>query len=128
MSEIITKNYNENTSYNDETSTYNTVVYTDGSMTNEKLNGIIELYRSNIFILVFDNNKHIFVGYQASPKITDISLITIGNVDFVKVNNKKRSNQKEIEYFTLYRTDCLQSIGMMNDGFTKYGPDPMLFL
>lgn len=132
MSEINGAYYNQDTLYNqvstDEGGTFNTLTYPDTHMTNEKLSNIIQLYRSNIFLFVFDNNKRIFLGYGSSPKMDDVSLITIGNTEFIKISNKKYSNQKEIKYFTLYGTAHLQSIGMMNDDFTKFGPDPLLFI
>ncbi len=97
-------------------------------MTNADLGIIITTYGTRIFAIILDNNKRILVGYNGSPKLTDISLVTIGATDFIKVSNKKKSNQKEIEYFTLYLTECIQSIGIMEEGFEKYGVDPMLFI
>lgn len=97
-------------------------------MNNVDLQTLITTYGNRIFAIVLDNNKRILIGYQSSSKLADISLVTISSVDFIKVNNKKRSNQIEIEYFTLYITDCIQSIGIMEDGFEKYGVDPLLFI
>jgi len=97
-------------------------------MNNVDLQELITMYGSRIFAIILDNNKKILIGYNSSPKMTDISLVTIAGADFIKVNNKKRSNQKEIEYFTLYLTDCIQSIGIMEDGFEHYGVDPLLFI
>lgn len=131
MSEVIGATYNQDTIINEELfnsgGMYNILTYPDGSMTNEKLNNIIQLYHSNIFVFVFNGNKRLFLGYKSSPKMENVSLITVGSTDFIKVANKKRNNQKEIEYFTLFITSHLQSIGMMNDGYIKYGPDPLLF-
>ncbi len=127
MDTVLIPEYNNDETYNQDT-IYNTLIYTDTSLTNEKLGNIIELYKPNIFVFVFNENKRIFIGYKASPKLEDISLVTIGETEFIKINKTKRYNQKEIKFFNLYRTDTLQSIGMMDDAFTKYGPDPLLFI
>lgn len=97
-------------------------------MNNVDLQTLITTYSNRIFAIILDNNKRILIGYPSSPKLTDVSLVTIGATDFIKVNNKQRSNQKEIEYFTLYATECIQSVGIMEVGFEKYGVDPLLFI
>ena len=94
-------------------------------MNNTAMQELIDTFSNRIFSIKFDNDRQLLIGYSGTPKLSDISLETIGGVDFIKVKNSNFNNGKTIHYTSYHLTSEVQSIGVMDEGFEKYGVDPI---
>ncbi len=109
----------------------NNDVHTTGGggsgMTNAALQALINEYGKRLFSISFDNDRVLLIGYSGTPKLEDISLVTIGGVDFLKVKKTNTNDGKTIDYANMHLTSVIQAVGIMDEKDVKYGVDPILF-
>lgn len=104
-------------------------------MTNAALQAMITQFGERIAAIIFDNSQTLFIGYKSkddrrSLKLSDISMETIGGVDFTVVAHTMLQTDdvgNPITYKTYHVTECIQDVIIMDDGFAKYGVDPIHF-
>jgi hypothetical protein len=94
-------------------------------MNNTALTAFIESFGNRVFCINLDNTRFIYVGYNGGVKMDDISLETIGGVDYVAVSRTDNSSGVEIPYKIYHLTDSIQWIGIVEEGFEEYGIDPI---
>jgi len=96
-------------------------------MDNAGMQALIDQFGDRIFTINLDNTRFIRLGYKDSPKIEDITLETIGGVDYIVVTNKTAAmGSKELHYKTYHLTETVQWVGIMDEDSNDYRIDPML--
>lgn len=95
-------------------------------MNNATLEEIIETFGNRIFCINLDNTRFIYIGYNGGVKLEDISLITIGGVDFIAVARTENSFGSEVKYTIHHLTETVQWIGTMDEGYESRGVDPLI--
>lgn len=93
-------------------------------MDNTTLQEMLDTFGLRIFSIKLDNDRHILLGYVDGPKLEDVELETIGDVDFIKLKNYNRNNGKTITYVTYHLTKQIQSIGVMDENDVDFRVDP----
>lgn len=96
-------------------------------MTNEAFKEAIDTYGDRIFCLFINNDRKILLGYNSSPKLSDIELCTIGGLDAFKIRYVSKSTTPVVEYETLYLTEYIESIGIMSEKDINYRVDPLTY-
>lgn len=94
-------------------------------MNNTALTAFIAEFGNRMFCINLDNTRFIYVGYNGGVKLDDISLETIGGIDFIAVSRKDKSSGVEIPYKIYHVTDSVQWIGVVEEGFEEFGIDPL---
>ena len=94
-------------------------------LTNAVLQKIINDTGDRIYAFGIDNSSILYIGYSSSPKLSDIELVNIDGVDFVKVNRTSRSQGKELKFANYILTEYIQWIGIMDEKDKDYRPDPL---
>lgn len=99
------------------------------SMTNAMLTEIINKNGPDIFAFFLDNEQKLLFGYSSKdcPRITDITLDTIGGVDVFKVKRVSHSQSKPVYFTTIHCTDTIQWVGIMDPQSAEYRVDPLIF-
>jgi hypothetical protein len=97
-------------------------------MTNTGLTEIINQYGDRIFAFGYDNASVLYIGYNSmsSAILTDIELVTIGEVDLIKVKKTSSAQGKALNYHTFTETSKIQWIGIMDEDSVAYRVDPLI--
>ena len=98
-------------------------------MTNAALQALIDANsKDRIFCINLDNSRFIYIGYNNGITMDDISFETIGGIDFIAVSKTtKAMGSTELKYKTYHLTETVQWVGVMEEEFKDFRPDPMLF-
>lgn len=103
-------------------------------MNNTGMQALIDQFGDRIYCINLDNTRFIRIGYRdrldgtSSCTIKDISLETIGGVDYIVVNKKSRAmGDREITYKVYHLTETVQWVGIMDEDSNDYRPDPLTF-
>lgn len=96
-------------------------------MTNAALKEAIDTYGNRIFCFFLNNERKLLIGYSASPKLTDITLDTIGGLDVFRVKYCSKSTTPAVEYETIHLTEYIESIGIMSEKDVDYRVDPLTY-
>ena len=95
-------------------------------MNKAALSAFITEYGDRIFCINLDNSRFIYIGYNGGVKLSDISLNTIGGVDYISVAHTDKSfSGVEVKYTVHHLIDSIQWIGTLDEGYSSYGIDPL---
>lgn len=99
-------------------------------MNNAVLQNMINEYGDRIYAFALNNNKYLLIGYnsKSSPLLKDIELVTIEDVDFIKVHHKEISSTKPaVNYVEFIPTEHIEMVGIMDEDSANYRVDPLTF-
>lgn len=95
-------------------------------MTNAALQALIDANSPEALVAIkFDNNCVAYFGYKDSNKYEDMTLETIGGVDFV-VLKKKNMQGRELDFISYNLTDTIQNVIFMDPKDVDYRIDPLI--
>lgn len=106
------------------------------AMTNEAFQSMIDEYGDRIFYINLNNEYKMYIGYESSHIISvkDLKLKNIGGVDMfgvpnvppdAKLRNLSKKNNNEPVYYTWHCTEYIETIGVMEEKYNDYRPDPI---
>lgn len=100
-------------------------------MTNAELQALIDEFGDRICVIFFDNSLKLLIGYpgQSPQHASDLILKTVGGVDLVGVRQKStytKDRAEGVTYVNYHRTECIQYVAIMDEGFADYRIDPYM--
>lgn len=101
-------------------------------MTNESLKAAIKEFGNRIVFIIMDNDRRIRFGYPEAPlqSVDQIQYKTFGGEDFFgysQPNPYPADRVKGVTYTVWHRTDSIQQIATMDEGFDAYRIDPYVY-
>lgn len=98
-------------------------------MTNAALQAALAELGERVCVIILDNDRRIRFGYHDSPlqETTQIEYKTWGGEDFFgfsRPSNYTQDRDHGVTYTTWHRTDAIQQIVAMDEGFEDYRMDP----
>lgn len=102
-------------------------------MTNEDLKKVIADLGDRLCVIFMDNNHRLIFGYKKGKDCwshESIQFKTWGGVDFFGCSQNSgltEDNKNGVSYTVWHRTDCIQAIGSMDEGFGDYRIDPFIW-
>lgn len=80
------------------------------NMTKADFLAVIEKYGPNLCGINLDNGRIIYIGYEDTPTLEDITIETIGAMDFLKVTRHgvQPQGSQPIDMVTLHPLDLIQ--------------------
>lgn len=101
-------------------------------MTNESLKAAINEFGNRMVFIIMDNDRRIRFGYPESPlqNVDQIQYKTFGGEDFFGYSQPSPypvDRAKGVTYTVWHRTDSIQQIATMDEGFDAYRIDPYVY-
>lgn len=98
-------------------------------MNNAALKAALTELSDRVCMIIVDNDRRISIGYKDSPlqDVNDIQYKTWGGEDFFgysRASTYTMDRDLGVTYTTWHRTDMIQQIVAMDDGFADYRMDP----
>jgi len=94
--------------------------------TNEGVKEMFDKYGDRINSISLNNGKHLFIGYQSSPQLSDISFDTIGGADCMIIKHKDISHgYPAIEFETFLTTEFIETINVLSEKDKDKRIDPI---
>lgn len=99
-------------------------------MTNTDLQAAINELGNRICIIILDNDRRIRIGYDNSiSDPTSLVYKTFGGEDFFgysRLSSYTGDRDRGVTYTTWHRTDCIQQLVAMDEGYEDYRVDPVI--
>lgn len=101
-------------------------------MTNESLKAAIKEFGNRMVFIIMDNDRRIRFGYPEAPlqNVDQIQYKTFGGEDFFGYSQPSpypADRAKGVTYTVWHRTDSIQQIAAMDEGFDAYRIDPYVY-
>lgn len=109
-------------------------------MNNNDLKALIAEFGDKLDYIMLDNSEYILIQYPSNisdennkrlnPPIkpSDIIFKKIGEEDFFGIPLTDTMGSKVLKWHKWHRTDCIQSVGVVDDGYEDYRVYPRNFI
>lgn len=95
--------------------------------TNAGVQKMISTYGDRINSISLNNGKHLFIGYQSSPQLSDITFDNIEGTDVMIVKQKDISHgNPPIEFVTILTTEFIEAINIVSEKDIDKRLDPLM--
>ena len=101
-------------------------------MTNASLQAAVSEFGDRIVFIILDNARRIRFGFPESPlqHVNQLVYKTFGGEDYFGYSQPSpypNDRVKGVTYTVWHRTDSIQQIGTMDEGFSEYRVDPYVY-
>lgn len=101
-------------------------------MTNESLKAAIAEFGNRVVFIIMDNDRRIRFGYPESPlqSVDQLKYKTFNGEDFFGYSQPSpypTDRADGVTYTVWHRTDSIQQIATMDEGFDDYRIDPYVY-
>lgn len=101
-------------------------------MTNASLKAAISEFGNRIVFIIMDNDRRLRFGYPDAPlkDVNQIQYKTFDGEDFFGYSQPttySADRAKGVTYTVWHRTDSIQQIATMDEGFEDYRVDPYVY-
>ena len=101
-------------------------------MNNQSLQAVLNELGDRVCFIIMDNDRRIRFGYKDAPlqSVSQIMYKTWGGEDFFgysQPSTYSQDRQAGVTYTVWHRTDSIQQIASMDEGFKDYRIDPITY-
>lgn len=93
--------------------------------TNAALQSVITQYGERINSLSLNNGKYLFIGYDGSPKLSDLTLKTVSGVDVIVVKHTQKQGGRILTWESLITTEFIEAVDILSEEDIDYRLDPL---
>lgn len=95
--------------------------------TNAGVQKMISIYGDRINSISLNNGKHLFIGYQSSPQLSDITFDNIEGTDVMLIKQRDISHgNPPIEFVTMLTTEFIEAINIVSEKDIDKRLDPLM--
>ncbi len=94
--------------------------------TNAGVKAMFDKYGDRINSIAFNNGRYLFIGYESSPKMKDISYETIGGNDVMKIHHRGYSGSNIVEWDNYMTTELIEGFDVLDEDYKDFRIDPIM--